>query len=393
MPGPTIDATGIQIQAFEEIFAELVAGYQEIYGPDINVSQESPDGQRIGIEAKARHDMQVFGLLVANNFDPDFARGLSQAKIAKLSGIFPRPATRSTWDLSVTVTRDLTLAAGYSISDDLGQVWELVLPVNVLIGANSVTFTAVELGSVTGLAGATFTQVTVVLGVASFTASVDALVGVDEETDEEFAQRRNRSLENPGFSTTGSLIAQLLNTPGVTDAYVYENDTKVDDPSIPLDANTIWPVVEGGTIDDIMRRLLFKKTGGTPIKGAIEATLPETLTRPDGSTFIVTQVRRFDRPIYDPVFVTATATRKNPLEPVDLDLIKQRMAEFSFYIGTTLQAGFLYEPGYTAGDNFILSAIEVSDDDITFTNESITPAAGHKFTLDVANIDITEVIP
>ncbi|MNR49571.1 hypothetical protein D3C85_1689660 [compost metagenome] len=69
------------------------------------------------------------------------------------------------------------------------------------------------------------------------------------------------------------------------------------------------------------------------------------------------------------------------------------MAEFAFYIGTTLQAGFLYEPGYTAGDNFILSAIEVSDDDITFTNESITPAAGHKFTLDVANIDITEVIP
>lgn len=393
MPAPTINASGITIQTFEEVFQELVDGYKGIYGPDINLSQESPDGQRVGIEAKGRHDMQAFGLLVANNFDPDFARGLPQAKIAKLSGIFPRPATRSTWDLSITMTRDLTLDTGYSIADDLGQVWELPAPVSVTVGANPITFTAAEFGSVTGLSGATFTQVTVVLGVSTITASVDAVVGVDEETDEEFAQRRNRSLENPAFSTTGALTARLLNTAGVTDAIVYDNDTKEDDPTIPLNANTIWPVVEGGTIDDIMQVLLFQKTGGTGIKGAIEADIPETQTRPDGSTFIVSQKRRFDRPVYVPVYVNATATRKNPLEPIDLALIAQRMAGFTFYIGTPLQAGFLYAPGYTAGDSFILSGIEVSDDNVTFTPEAIIPAAGQKFTLSAANINITEVIP
>ena len=125
MPGPTIDASGIQIQSFEEVFTELADGYRTIYGQDINLSQESPDGQRVAIEAKGRSDMQAFGLSVANNFDPDFARGLSLAKIAKLSAVFPRPATRSTWDLSVVTTRDLTLPVGYQISDDLGQLWEL----------------------------------------------------------------------------------------------------------------------------------------------------------------------------------------------------------------------------------------------------------------------------
>ena len=393
MPAPTIDANGITIQAFEEVFQELVDGYKGIYGPDINLNQESPDGQRVGIEAKGRHDMQAFGLVVANNFDPDFARGLSQAKIAKLSGIFPRPATRSTWDLSVSMTRDLTLEAGYSIADDLGQVWGLPAPVAVTVGANPVTFTAAEFGSVTGLSGATFTQVTVVLGVSTITASVDAVVGVDEETDEEFAQRRNLSLENPAVSTTGALTARLLNTAGVADAIVYDNDTNVDDPTIPLNANTIWPVVEGGTIADIMQVLLFQKTGGTGIKGAIEADIPETLTRPDGSTFTVSQKRRFDRPVYVHVYVNVTATRKNPLEPIDLDLIKQRLAGFTFYIGTPLQAGFLYAPGYTAGDSFILSGIEVSIDNVTFTPGAIIPAAGQKFTLEVVNIDITEVIP
>ena len=393
MPGPTIDANGIQIQSFEEIFEELADGYRAIYGADINLDQDSPDGQRIGIEAKAIHDMQVFGLSVANNFDPDFARGLPQAKIAKLSGIFPRPATRSTWDLEITTTRDLNLATGYKIADDLGQEWELPAPVSVTAGTNAITFVASEFGEVTGLTGATFTQVTVVLGVSGFTASVDAVPGVDEITDEEFAQLRNLSLENPGFSTTGSLIARLLNTPGVTDAIVYDNDTKVDDPNIPLDANSIWPVVEGGTVDAIMRNLLIRKTGGTGIKGSIEADIPETLTRPDGSTFVVSQKRRFDRPVYVPVYVTMTATRKFPLEPVDLDLIKQKIAAYKFYIGDGLQAGFLYEPAYEAGDNFILSELEVSDDNITFTDGLISPAAGEKFTLDVANITVNEVIP
>lgn len=392
MPGPTIDASGITIQSFEEIFAELVAGYQAIYGVDINLDQESPDGQRVAIEAKSRADMQAFGLWIANNFDPDFARGLFQAKIAKLSGIFPRPATRSFWDLSVVTTRVVTLPIGYQISDDLGQLWELPAAVNLPIGTTAITFQATDLGTVTGLAGAVFTPVTVILGVTGFSAAVDAEPGKEEETDEEFVQKRNLSLENPAFSTTNSLAARLLNIADVTDARVYDNDSDVYDPINDLDAHSIWAVVEGGTIDAIMQALLFQKTGGTGIKGSIEAMIPETLTRPDGSTFLVFQIRRFDRPVMVPIYVNVTATRKNPLVPVDQALLKQKIAEYKFYIGTSLDASALYCPAYTAGDDFILTLMEVSDDNITFTDGSLTPDPGAKFEIDVANITITEVI-
>lgn len=392
MPGPTIDASGITIQSFEEIYAELVAGYQAIYGVDINLNQESPDGQRVAIEAKSRADMQAFGLWIANNFDPDFARGIFQAKIAKLSGIFPRPATRSFWDLSITTTRILTLPTGYQISDDLGQLWELPAPVTLPIGVSAITFQATDFGSVTGLVGAVFTPVTVVLGVTGFTAAVDAEPGKDEETDEEFVQKRNLSLENPAFSTTNSLAARLLNTAGVTDARVYDNDSDVYDPINDLDAHSIWPVVEGGTIDDIMQVLLFQKTGGAGIKGAIEASIPETLTRPDGSTFVVYQIRRFDRPVMVPIYVTVTATRRNPLVPVDITLLKQKIAAYKFYIGTPLEASALYCPAYTAGDDFILTLMKISDDNITFTDGSLSPDPGSKFEIDVANITVTEVV-
>jgi uncharacterized phage protein gp47/JayE len=391
MAAPTIDANGITIQSFDDILAELEAGYRAIYGVDINLSQESPDGQRIAIEAKSRADMQAFGLWIANNFDPDFARGIFQAKIAKLSGIFPRPATRSFWDLSIVTTRVLTLPTGYQISDDLGQLWELPAPVILPIGTSPITFQATDFGAVTGLAGAVFTPVTVVLGVTGFTAAVDAEPGKDEETDEELVQKRNLSLENPAFSTTNSLAARLLNTAGVTDARVYDNDSDVFDTVNSLDAHSIWAVVEGGTIDDIMQVLLFQKTGGTGIKGAIQATIPETLTRPDGSTFIVNQIRRFDRPVMAPIYVTLTAKRRNPLVPVDVALIKQKIAAYKFYIGTALEASALYCPAYTAGDDFILTLMKISKDNITFTDGSLSPAPGAKFEILAANITITEV--
>lgn len=393
MAGPTIDSSGITIQSFEEIFAELVAGYQAIYGADIDLSQNTPDGQRVAIEAKGRADMQAFGLLIANNFDPDFARGLFQAKIAKLAGIFPRPATRSTWDLEVTSTRIVTLNTGYQISDDLGQLWELPGPVVVPIGMSAITFVASDFGEVTGLAGASFTPVTVVLGISGYAANDYAVPGKNEETDEEFLQRRNLSLENPGFSTTGSLNAKLLNVAGVTDAWVKDNDTDNYDAANALNAHTIWAVVEGGTIDDIMEEILLQKTGGAGMKGAIEAEIPETLTRPDGSTFQIAHIRRFDRPAYQPIYVRMTATRKDPLVPVDIALIKQKIAAYKFYIGKPLQAGFLYAYAYQAGDAFVLTDLEVSSDGITYTDGRIGPLPGGKFTLSIANVAVTEVIP
>lgn len=396
MAGPTIDANGITIQSFDEIFAELVAGYQAIYGVDVDLGQQSPDGQRVAIEAKSRSDMQAFGLWIANNFDPDFARGIFQAKIAKLSGVFPRPATRSFWDLSVVTTRVVTLPTGYQISDDLGQLWELPAPVILPVGTTPITFQATDFGSVTGLAGAAFTPVTVVLGVTGFTAAVNAQPGKDEETDEEFVQKRNLSLENPAFSTTNSLTARLLNTPGVTDAYVYDNDTDSfgppDHPTWALNAHSIWPIVEGGTIDDIGQALLYQKTGGAGIKGAITLNIPETLTRPDGSTFTVIQIRHFDRPVVTQLYVTLTAKRRNTLVPVDIALIKQKIAAYKFYIGAPLEASALYCPAYTAGDDFILTLMKISADNITFTDGSLSPAPGAKFSILPANITITEVL-
>lgn len=389
---PNFTADGIQIQTFEEIFNELVVGYQAIYG-DIDFSQNTKDGQVVGIEANLLLDLQSFGAYVATQLDPDFATGFMLRVIAKLCGISPRPATYSQWDLTVNSTRDLTLLSGYKIEDEIGQQWELTVDATINIGANVVTFRAVDSGVVVGTLGDTITPVDVVLGISSIVADIDnSTVGVAEETDEEFRIRRNKSLENPAYSIVGGLYAKLGNLSNVTDVVVYENDSDTTDVDKAMPPHSLWAIIEGGNVAEIAEIMAKQKTGGTALKGSVSSTYEETIILDSTTSFVYSHEMKFDRPTYVPVYITATATRKVSTDPVDLALIKTKLATFSSKIGASFQAGELYEYGLLAGTNFVLTDLLVSKDNITFTDGKLTPDYDEKFTFSTVNITITEVI-
>lgn len=387
--------SGVQIDTLQEIFDDLADQYRAIYGPDIDLSQDSPDGQRVGIEAKSRYDVQVFGLNLYNSMDPDLANGDALDRLLKQTGTLVRPATQSTWDIQVTTTIPVTLTADYQIKDELGQLWGIPSDVNLLAGNTTVTFQSVNFGSVKGLAGTALTQATVVLGVSGLTALVDALPGQDEETEPQVRRRRNRSLRNPAYTTTGSLYARLASTAGVTDLEIYDNDTKSYDAVRDIPANTLWVIIEGGTVADIAETYAINKNAGTGMKGGVSGIYQETRERPGGSTYIKNHVMKFDRPVYVPLYIRMTATRKIVDVPVNSEEIKARLTDLEFLIGEagTVSAGSLYSPARGEAPNFFLTDLEVSQDGVSWTDEEEFPGYAGKFTLDSANITITEVIP
>lgn len=391
---PQFTSNGVAIQTFEEIFEELATGYRAIYGQDINLSQESPDGQRVGIEARAILDVQQFCMALSNSFDPDFAFGQGLGKIAKLSGIFLRPGTRAQWDLTIATDRPVTLPVDYTLEDELGQKWLLPEAVALPTGGGTVTLYAEEFGAITGGIGAELEEVTFVRGVTGITAAFDAVPGRAEETDPQFRQRRNRSLENPAYSTVGGLYARLANLPGVTDLQVYENDQPNDDPITGLPANSVWAVVENGTIDDIAETLTKHRTSGCQTVGDLTGTFVETLIHPNGSELFITHLMRFDRPRYVDLHVQLTATRKQTNDPIDTELIKQNIAERTLIIGESIQAGELYENAYGAGSGYIVTDLMISDDaGVTWTDGKLDPELDQKYELNVANVIVNEVIP
>ncbi|HGH4409976.1 TPA: baseplate J/gp47 family protein [Yersinia enterocolitica] len=383
---------GLEIDTFRDLFQTLSDAYKSIYGQDIDLDQESPDGQRVAIEAQARTDIEASIQWLYSQMDPDFNTGDMQQIIAKLHGLYLRPGSRSQRDLNVATDRPVFLYSGYKIRDQSNQVWFVRQNVTIPAGTTTVTFFAQDFGKVTGLIADTFTQLTPELGVLSITSDAVAVVGRDEETPEEFRQRRNRSLENPATGSTGAIFAKVAQLTGVTDLNVGENDTKIDDVLTGIPANSIWLVAEGGSVSEIVEVMVKQKGGGTGTKGSVIGRYIETLIRPDGTTLQIAHDMQFDRPIYKPLHINLTAKRKVTNDPVDLDTLKEALAKRVMHIGEEIDANEFYADGYGSGRvNYVLTNLKISIDGITFTDAELSPGFQGKFTLDVANISITEV--
>jgi len=390
---PKFTPDGIQVQTFQEIYDELAAGYRAIYGEDINLDPDSPDGQRVAIEAQLVLDAQSFGALEYNQRDPDFALGQSLNSIIKLAGISRRPATRSQVDVVVTTDRPLTLPLDFAVEDDLGQAWTTLNGIDISSGATTVTLFAENFGAVEAEPATVINPVTVVIGVLSVTNTLSAVVGIDEETDQELRIRRNRSLETPTSSSTGRMFTALASLTNVTDVAVYENDTDTTD-SDGIPAHSLWIVVEGGAVSDIVETMVKNKTGGKGMVGSVTGTFSEDVIRPNGTIFTIIHTMTFDRPVNVPVLVRLDATRKNADDPVDEALISQAIAQRKFNIGENLLAGDLYRLAFNAGENFIPTNLQISKDSgATYTDGRIVSALNEKFSIDSADVAVTEIIP
>lgn len=394
MTNPAFTATGLTIRTYDEIFQDLVTKTKAIYGDDISVDPNTPDGQRLAILAQLVLDMETFALNLYNQMDADFAVGDWQNKLIKFAGIYRRPTTRSQVDVTVTVDRILTLPVGYTIRDDLDQQWILQTATVLSVGANSVTFVAAEFGDITAAPDTVVTPETVVIGVTSVTNAAAALVGRDEESDEELRVRRENSVENPAYSTVGSLLAKLADIPSVVDVVVYENDQPTTDIERNMVSHSIWVVIEGGTTSQITETMVKQKTGGTSTKGNQTGTFNEVVTRPDGSEFTIIHEMNFDRPESQPLKIRLTATRIDADSPIDLDAMKAFIAATKTRIGRSIKASKLYSIAYQTGDNFVLSDLEISDDGgFVWTDGELIPDYDGKYTIAIADINITEVIP
>jgi uncharacterized phage protein gp47/JayE len=392
MTAPRFTPDGVQVQTFQEIYDELAAGYRVIYGEDINLEPNSPDGQRVAIEAQLVLDSQSFGALEYNQRDPDFALGQSLNSIIKLSGITRRPATRSQVDVTVVTDRPLTLPIDYTVEDDLGQSWSTLAVRTLIAGTTTVTVFAVNFGAIAADADTIVNPVTVVIGVGSVTNPTAATVGIDEETDQELRVRRNRSLETPQSSSTGRMFTALVSVPNVTDVAVYENDTATTD-SDGIPAHSLWVVVEGGAVAAIVETMTKNKTGGKGMVGSVTGTFSEPVTRPNGTTFTIVHSMTFDRPVDVPILVRLDATRKDAAIPVDEALISQAIAARTFNIGENLLAGDLYRLAFNAGESFIPTNLEISrDSGATYTDGRILSDLNEKFSIDAGDVAVTEII-
>jgi uncharacterized phage protein gp47/JayE len=313
-----INEHGIQTKTLDEIITSIVEGdsnapgLKTIYGDDINIDSDTPDGQLVNIFALAVKDALDLATQIYNSFDPDFAIGRLLDQRCAINGIERQGATYTETLIDVEVDRALTLpglddpaSTPFTVSDAEGNKFLLkTTEVFDAPGTHTLAFRAEESGSVRVLPNTITTQITITLGVIDVTnPSPPTTVGVDEESDFDLRIRRARALSLPAVGTVDGILSSILDVPGVTEAIVYENTTNEDQPGgdgIP--GHSIWCIVAGGEDKDVARAIYLKRNAGCGMKKDDDSVVVP-VPQGDGSEFTVS----FDRPAPQPLWISFTA--------------------------------------------------------------------------------------
>lgn len=337
MPTNAITPNGLTIQTLPEILDELINGNDQfpglktIYGADINIDPNTPDGQLINIIAQAKIDMLELIAQLYASFDPDQAVGINLDRRCAINGIQRAGGTYTQQPVEVTVDRALTLYGldtnpdnPFTIQDGSGNQYQLV-STEAIVGAGtySLIFQAKEVGAVTSALNSITNIVTVTLGVTGVNNITGATtLGVAQESDAALRIRRARSVAIPSKGYLDGLIGALLDLDGVTQAEVFENVTNSTDlRGIP--AHSIWAIVSGGTVSDIANTIFIKRSIGCGMKG--ETTFD--ILQGDGFVFTV----KFDRPILQDLWIKFDVAAISGL--IDIDYLRaQLLSKLSYKI-------------------------------------------------------------
>ncbi|HEM6840489.1 TPA: baseplate J/gp47 family protein [Providencia stuartii] len=325
-----ITETGIVIDKLTDVHQRLTEGFKRIYGDDINLDADSPDGQMIGLFSQEIDNINQAIALIAQMLDPYKAIGSWLEQRAMYAGIVRRGADYSYLnEVVITGKQGVTVHKGSLLSDDNRTKW--VTLADVTLGSNGsarVDLRSQELGAFSLPANRSLTMDTVTIGVDSITTTKAAKEGAFEETDGNLLLRFMRSHAINNHDDYQGLEGALLDLPDVKQAKVYENYTnQTDEKGIP--PHTLNAVVIGGHDNDIGRTILSKKVGGCGVFGRISNT--QTYAGAPRTVY-------FDRAALVNVKVKLLLERVGGFHDIDTDAIKAALAATEFDIGESVYA-------------------------------------------------------
>lgn len=354
--------------------------------PDWNIDPDTPDGQRIGIDAEMLANLDEGIVAAYRAKDPDSATGEALRNIGKISGVAIRDATYSVAPITINGQAGTVLPANSQIRSKVDNtLWLTTAAIVIGVSQSATGFaTCVTPGRVLAAAGELTVIGTPYPGWSSVTNAA-AAPGEAAESDVEFRSRRNNSVSLPGSNMKDNMLAAVANVAGVTDVKILENnsDDPVDPDGIPYTAIAV--IVNGGTDQGIGQAMYSKYNPGTPLYPRY-STKTDTWVDPPGTTGVKVQITSpatgnietmtFQRAAALPIYVVVNVQRKGNL-PSDIEQrIKDAIVEDStkklfaddqvkgfnqggYDIGEVVPVGRLYTPVNKVlgqyGDSYITS--------------------------------------
>ena len=394
----SISATGLTVNTLAQTTANIVAGLQGIYGTQIQIDQNSPDGQCIGIASQAVIDLLEFIVSVNNGFDPNQAIGAILDQRVAINNIQRIGGTYTVQPIAITCSTTVTLSGldsnyssptgtGYTVQDSSGNMFILAATTTLYAGTTTVNFRAVDIGYVSVPINTINVPVTIVQGVTSVNNPTSAVtVGQNQETD---AQLRTRRQQSVALSTTGylnGLLGAVQALSGVTEAVLYDNRTNATvNTMVP---HSIWLVVAGGAPSAIANLIYNRISDGCNMNGAQSYQI----TTPSGALFTA----QWDNPTAQNLYISFTIKTTVSGFSFSLTQIKNYMAANLIYnIGAYAETSAITTAAIAAiasqGGGGVPVLMTISIDNATWTDYLTTTGLNYQWVVSAANITIAVI--
>lgn len=266
-----LTAEGFKRKTYEEYLAEMEQLAIQLFGADINLSENGPMGKFIRLLAYARAEEAELAEQVYYSSFVDYAEGVTLDYVAKNVGLTRLQAEKSITSVVFTVDPGTTVEAGVIVSTQGGI--EFITTETVTDDDNDgiviAPVEAVEAGSQGNVPANTITVInTPIPGVYSVTNPTAAEKGRDKETDKEFRDRYDEIGANSLSSTTAGIKTTILTeVPGAISAVVIENDNDTTDTN-GRPPHSFEVIVYGGDAEDIAKAILKAKPAGIATHGS-----------------------------------------------------------------------------------------------------------------------------
>ena len=250
-----IDANGITIDSLEDLITKYSDEFRNIYGSDIVLDAESPDGMLVNFLAQVTRDASEFAMKLYNAESINSAVGsLLDQKVAWF-GLTRKPASYTYVNVNLTTINTVNLvgmdsninppANIYTLQDNAGN--NFYLASSVTLNANTTTscsFRAENSGAVLVGAGTITTPVTYNQYITGITnPTVQYVTGEAEESDTELKWRLKNSYYLPSQGFCESMRASILSYDDIEDCFVKDNPTNTTD-SYGIDPYSVWVIVD-----------------------------------------------------------------------------------------------------------------------------------------------------
>lgn len=399
VPSVTLSDTGVAVPDEIDILNGRLTDLDTAMGGGMSKSLTTPQGQIAMSDTAIIGDKNDNLAWLINQINPDFASGRMQDAIGQIYFIDRIAAIGTTVTATCTGLQGTVIPAGSLAQDSNGYLYASLAAATIpASGAVSVVFQNQASGPIACPIGALNTIYRAIIGWSGITNATAGVLGNEVESRANFEYRRKQSVAGNSNNQLGAIYANVLAVPGVTDAYVTQNNTgstvTKGVTAYSLAAHSIYVCAYGGASADIAKAIWQKLPPGPSMEGNTNYTVVDDVNyvQPYPEYEITWQT-----PSPVNVYVRVELASNNAL-PGDI-VSRVRSAVLSAFngedggtrarIGSTIYAGRYYS-GVQAIDseNVDIFSITLSNDGTSYST-SLSFGIDEVPTIDATNISVT----